>query len=56
MIDGAPRILRLLPNTPAMVFEGAFALCSDNDLTEEELEAAKSLYSTIGVVEIIRVN
>ena len=53
MIDGTPRILRLLPNTPAMVFEGAFALCSDNDLTEEELEAAKSLYSTIGVVEMI---
>lgn len=53
MIDGTPRILRLLPNTPAMVFEGAFALCSDNDLTEEELEAAKSLYSTIGIVEMI---
>ena len=53
MIDGTPRILRLLPNTPAMVFEGAFALCSDNDLTEDELEAAKSIYSTIGVVEMI---
>ena len=26
MIDGTPRILRLLPNTPAMVFEGAFAV------------------------------
>lgn len=27
--------------------------CSDNDLTEDELEAAKSIYSTIGVVEMI---
>lgn len=36
-----------------MVFEGAFALCSDNALTEDELEAAKSIYSTIGVVEMI---
>ena len=36
-----------------MVFEDAFALCSDNDLTEDELEAAKSIYSTIGVVEMI---
>ena len=53
MIDGTPRILRLLPNTPAMVFEGAFALCSGNDLTEDELEAAKSIYSMIGVVEMI---
>ena len=37
MIDGTPRILRLLPNTPAMVFAGAFALCSDNDFKEEHL-------------------
>lgn len=53
MIDGTPRILRLLPNTPAMVFEGAFAICSDNDFTEEELEIAKSIYSAIGVIEMI---
>lgn len=53
MIDGRPRILRLLPNTPAMVFEGAFAVCSDNDLTEEELEIAKALYSSIGIIEMI---
>lgn len=53
MIDGTPRILRLLPNTPAMVFEGAFAVCSDNDFTEEELEIAKSIYSTIGIIEMV---
>ena len=53
MIDGTPRILRLLPNTPAMVFEGAFAICSDNDFTEEELEIAKSIYSTIGIIEMV---
>lgn len=53
MIDGTPRILRLLPNTPAMVFEGAFALCSDNDFTAEELEIAKSIYSTIGIIEMV---
>lgn len=53
MIDGTPRILRLLPNTPAMVFEGAFAICSDNDFTEEELESAKAIYETIGVIEMV---
>lgn len=53
MIDGAPRILRLLPNTPAMVSEGAFAICSDNDFTEEELEIAKSIYSAIGIIEMV---
>ncbi len=53
MINGSPRILRLLPNTPAMVFEGAFAICSDNDFTEEELETAKAIYEKIGVIEMV---
>ena len=53
MIDGTPRILRLLPNTPAMVFEGAFAICSDNDFTEEDLEIAKEIYSSIGIIEMV---
>ena len=56
MIGGTPRILRLLPNTPAMVFEGAFAICSDNDFTEEELSAAKSIYESIGVIEMVPEN
>ena len=53
MIDGTPRILRLLPNTPAMVFEGAFAICSDNDFLPEDLEIAKSIYSAIGIIEMV---
>jgi pyrroline-5-carboxylate reductase len=53
MIDGTPRILRLLPNTPAMVFEGAFAVCSDNDFTREELSAATSIYESIGIIEMV---
>ena len=53
MIDGTPRILRILPNTPAMVFEGAFALCSDNDLSEDELETSKAICSAIGIIEMV---
>lgn len=56
MIDGDVRILRLLPNTPAMVFEGAFAVCSDNDFTEEELAIAKAIYGSIGVIEMVPEN
>lgn len=51
MMQGSPRILRVMPNTPAMVFEGAFALCSDNDLSPEEMDAAEELFRAIGVVE-----
>lgn len=53
MINGAPRILRIMPNTPAMVYEGAFALCSDNDFAEDELSFAKAIYDTIGIVEMV---
>ena len=42
-------------NSPdgVMVFAGAFALCSDNDFKEDEMEIAKSIYSSIGVVELL---
>ena len=51
MCKGSPRILRTMPNAPAMVFEGAFALCSDNDLAAEEMAAAEELFGSIGTVE-----
>ncbi len=45
------RVLRVMPNTPAMVLEGAFGLCSDNDLTDDEKAFAESLFKPLGVVE-----
>ena len=45
------RVLRTMPNTPAMVGLGAFALCSDCDLTEEERGAAEGIFAALGVVE-----
>lgn len=53
MIKGNARILRVMPNAPAMVFEGAMALCSDNDLTEKENVIASELFESIGIVEWI---
>lgn len=44
------RILRLLPNTPALVFEGAFAISKENNFEAEELEFAKNLFEAIGFV------
>lgn len=52
-IRGNARILRLLPNTPALVFEGAFALSSDSDFTPQELETVKALYAALGIVELV---
>lgn len=56
MLPEDVRILRSLPNTPAMVSEGAFTLCSDTDFTPEELDAAKELHTSIGIVEMIPEN
>ena len=49
--SGNFRLLRLMPNTPALVGAGAFALDADTDLTEEEKEFAERLFSSIGIVE-----
>ena len=51
MISGKVRLLRTMPNTPAMVRLGAFALCSDSDLTDEEKQLAEALFSPLGIVE-----
>ncbi len=47
------RVLRIMPNTPAMVGEGAMVLCSDTDFTSEERDQAEALMKAVGVVEWI---
>ena len=51
MTDGNFRLLRLMPNTPALVGCGAFALDSGTDLTAEEKAFAQKLFESIGIVE-----
>jgi len=51
MTGGNFRLLRLMPNTPALVGAGAFALDSDTDFTEEEKEFAQKLFESLGIVE-----
>ncbi len=51
MTGGDFRLLRLMPNTPALVGTGAFALDSDTDLTDDEKEFAEKLFSSMGIVE-----
>lgn len=47
------RILRVMPNTPALVGEGYTALCAETTLTPEELLWAKQLFSAVGQVEVV---
>ena len=56
MVTGEVRVLRCMPNTPAMVSEGAFALCSDTDALPEEKAMAQEIFSNLGIVEWVREN
>lgn len=51
MIGTDFRLLRTMPNTPALVNAGAFALDSGTDLTEEEKAFAEKMFKSIGIVE-----
>lgn len=47
------KVLRTMPNTPAMVNEGVTAICPNENITPEELEILKSIIATFGTVEVI---
>ncbi|MGN0673483.1 MAG: pyrroline-5-carboxylate reductase [Anaerovoracaceae bacterium] len=51
MISGNVRLLRTMPNTPALVGAGAFALDAGTDLTEEEKAFAEKLFGALGIFE-----
>jgi len=51
MTSGKTRILRTMPNTPAMVGAGVTAFCLETDLSEEEKEEVVQLFEGIGTVE-----
>jgi len=44
------RVVRVMPNTPAMVRTGATALCSGSQTTGEDMELATRLFSALGTV------
>ena len=51
------RVLRVMPNTPAMVLEGMTAGCySNHDFTEEEKETLKQFFESFGEFEVVEEN
>ncbi len=47
------KVIRVMPNTPLLVGEGATALCCSNNVSDSEFEFIKSIFSTSGVVSVI---
>ena len=42
------RVVRVMPNTPALVLEGASALCAGSHATAEDLAAAQAIFQAVG--------
>jgi pyrroline-5-carboxylate reductase len=52
-LPGAPRVVRVMPNTPALVGEGAAGLCGGRHAREGDLTAAQQLLESVGVARVV---
>lgn len=53
IIGSDKKVVRVMPNTPALVGEGMSALCKNANVTDEELEMIKSLFESFGKAEVV---
>ncbi len=48
-----PRVVRVMPNTPALVQEGASAVCGCQGATSQDLESARTILEAVGRVVVV---
>ena len=48
------RVIRAMPNTPALVGEGATALAVGNNATEDDLAMARHIFGSVGITVIVK--
>lgn len=51
--EGSVRVVRAMPNTPALISQGATALCPGASATDADMECARSLFEAVGVVQFV---
>jgi len=51
--QGAPRVVRVMPNTPALVGEAASAICRGHYANQDDLAVVKQLFELVGKVQMI---
>lgn len=49
-----PRVVRAMPNMPALITEGITAICAGRNATTADMKAAQSILETIGQVVIVK--
>lgn len=53
LLAGAVRVVRAMPNTPALVGCGATAICAGRFATAADLDAAAALFRAVGSVNVV---
>ncbi len=49
-LGGSAKVVRVMPNTPALVGEGAAAICAGTHASDNDLAVAHELFSAVGTV------
>jgi pyrroline-5-carboxylate reductase len=52
-LSGKPRVVRVMPNTPALVLAGAAALAGGKNATSEDLALARDIFTSVGRAVIV---
>ncbi|MFO7975330.1 MAG: pyrroline-5-carboxylate reductase [Candidatus Hydrogenedentota bacterium] len=47
------RVVRVMPNTPALVGAGAAAIAPNENCTQEDIDLAKAIFESVGVVQVV---
>ncbi len=55
-LGGQPRVVRVMPNTPALVGAGAAALCKGRYATDADLATAESILGAVGITVRVEEN
>lgn len=53
MLKQNVKAVRVMPNTPLLLSKGASAVCPSDNLSDDEFEIVKTMFSLSGVVEVI---
>ena len=49
-LGGQPRVVRVMPNTPALVGAGAAGICKGAFATDDDLQTAETILGAVGIV------
>lgn len=53
ILGGEPRVVRAMPNTPALIHEGATGLCGGQFSSEEDVQTAVAIFQKVGRVCVV---